>query len=78
MAKKEDTGFLYIREKEQKAGLVFGPNKDKYIGLAKDKMYDAINYIEDVRSKLRGIHGWAIDRANKSPLRSRRRRSCNR
>ncbi|MFQ6071332.1 MAG: GNAT family N-acetyltransferase [Methanosarcinales archaeon] len=32
MAKKEDTGFLYIREKEQKAGLVFDIKKQKHIG----------------------------------------------
>ncbi len=32
MAKEEDTGFLYIGEKEQKAGLVFDVEKEKYIG----------------------------------------------
>lgn len=32
MAKKENTGFLYIRKKEQKAGLVFDAKKRKYVG----------------------------------------------
>jgi hypothetical protein len=56
MAKKEDTGFLYIRENEQKAGLVFDDKKEKYVGFIswtenKNPILRQIFIIKDERRK---------------------------
>lgn len=56
MAKKERTFFLYIREKEQKAGLVFDIKKQKYIGFAvwtegKNAILRQIFVVKDKRLK---------------------------
>jgi len=32
MAKKEQTGFFYVRKEEQRAGIVFDPEQGKYMG----------------------------------------------
>jgi len=60
MAKKEDTGFLYIREKEQRAGLVFDVKKGNYVGFLvwtenKHAILRQIFIIKDERKKVTSL-----------------------
>jgi len=73
MAKEENTGFLYFREEEHKAALVFSVEKEKYIGFIvwtenKNAILRQLFIIDDERRKGHGtkiLKFWVENFANK-------------